>query len=95
MGSRVSTTFTDLGCSVTRDDIANLLAVYSGRRPDTVLLSTPMDTAGTDVGIQPIIEDGIIETDGSTILGADAKSGITGCLELLTLLHANPDVKHP
>ena len=87
--------FTALGCEVTIDDIGNLVATYPGTRPDTVLISTHMDTAGTDVGIRPIIEDGIIKTDGSTILGADDKSGIAGCLELLTLLHDHPEVEHP
>ena len=77
------------------DDIGNLVAVLPGTRPDTVLLSTHMDTAGTDTGIRPIIEDGIIKTDGTTILGADDKSGIAGCLELLTILESNPEVEHP
>ena len=36
-------------------------------------------------------EDGVIRTDGSTILGADDKSGIAGCLELLTLLWEHPE----
>jgi tripeptide aminopeptidase len=77
------------------DDIGNLVAVLPGTRPETVLLSTHMDTAGTDTGIRPIIEDGLIKTDGSTILGADDKSGIAGCIELLTLLLAHPEVTHP
>ena len=71
------------------------MAVLPGTRPDTVLLSTHMDTAGTDIGIQPIIEDGVIKTDGTTILGADDKSGIAGCLELLTILQSHPEVEHP
>ena len=50
---------------------------------------------GTDTGIRPIIEDGVIKTDGTTILGADDKSGIAGCLELLTILESHPDVEHP
>ena len=95
IGRELIKRFSDLGCSVTQDDIGNVVAVYPGRRPDTVLLSTHMDTAGTDVAIRPIIEDGIIRTDGSTILGADDKSGIAGCLELLTVLRANPHVDHP
>jgi tripeptide aminopeptidase len=95
IGRELIKRFTELGCSVTQDEIGNLVAVYSGSRPDTVLLSTHMDTAGTDVGIKPIIEHGMIKTDGSTILGADDKSGIAGCIELLTLLRSNPDVKHP
>jgi tripeptide aminopeptidase len=55
-----------------------------------------MDTAGTDRGIVPVLdEDGVIRTDGSTILGADDKSGIAGCLELLTLLREHPGTAHP
>jgi tripeptide aminopeptidase len=95
IGRELIKRFTELGCNVTQDEIGNLVAVYPGSRPDTVLLSTHMDTAGKDVGIKPIIEDGIIKTDGSTILGADDKSGIAGCIELLTLLRSNPEVKHP
>jgi tripeptide aminopeptidase len=95
IGRELITRFTELGCSVTQDEVGNLVAVYPGARPDTILLSTHMDTAGKDVGIKPIIDDGVIKTDGSTILGADDKSGIAGCLELLNLLRANPDSKHP
>ena len=95
IGKELSTRFTALGCTVTIDDIGNLLAVLPGTRPDTVLLSTHMDTAGTDTGIRPIIEDGVIKTDGTTILGADDKSGIAGCLELLTILDSHPEVEHP
>lgn len=88
--------FTALGCSVTQDEIGNLVAVLPGNRPGTVLVSTHMDTAGTDRGIVPLIgEDGIIRTDGSTILGADDKSGIAGCLEMLTLLQAHPEQERP
>jgi tripeptide aminopeptidase len=95
IGRELIKRFTELGCSVTQDEIGNLVAVYPGSMPDTVLLSTHMDTAGKDRGIKPIIEDGIIKTDGSTILGADDKSGIAGCIELLTLLRSNPEVNHP
>ena len=67
-----------------------------GTRDGTILVSTHMDTAGTDRGIVPIIgDDGVIRTDGSTILGADDKSGIAGCLELLTLLREQPGRPHP
>lgn len=95
IGNELFGRFTNLGCKVTKDDVGNLVAVYPGSRPDSVLLSTHMDTAGTDVGIRPIIEDGVIKTDETTILGADDKSGIAGCLELLTILRSHAEVKHP
>ena len=88
--------FTALGCSTTKDEIGNIVAVYPGTRDGTVLVATHMDTAGTDRGITPVIGgDGIIRSDGTTILGADDKSGIAGCLELLTLLQADPHIAHP
>ncbi len=95
IGRELASRFEKLGCSVTQDHVGNLIAVLPGDRPDTILISTHMDTAGTDVGIKPIVEDGMIRTDGSTILGADDKSGIAGCLEVLTLLQEDPGASHP
>ena len=69
------------------DEHGNLIATYPGDRDDTLLLSFHMDTAGTDTGIKPQIRDGVIYSDGTTILGADDKSGIAQVLELLHLLN--------
>jgi tripeptide aminopeptidase len=91
IGRDLETRFGTLGCDVSRDDIGNVIAVHRGSRDGTILISTHMDTAGTDRGINPIVSGGVIRTDGSTILGADDKSGIAGCLELLTLLCAHPE----
>jgi tripeptide aminopeptidase len=96
IGNLLEARFRDLGCTTQRDDMGNLVAVLPGSRDGTILVSTHMDTAGTDRGIVPVIgDDGIIRTDGSTILGADDKSGIAGCLEVLTLLRENPGTSHP
>ncbi len=95
IGLDLKARFQALGCSVDLDGIGNLLALLPGTGPETILVSTHMDTAGTDVGIQPIIDDGMIRTDGTTILGADDKSGIAGCLELLELLRDHPEASHP
>ena len=94
IGRVLEARFRELGCTTSMDEIGNIVAVYPGTREGTILVSTHMDTAGTDRGIVPIIgDDGVIRTDGSTILGADDKSGLAGCLELLTLLQANPDAR--
>ena len=96
IGKNLEARFGELGCVVSRDEIGNVIAVRPGTRDGTILVSTHMDTAGTDRGIVPIVgDDGVVRTDGSTILGADDKSGIAGCLELLTLLRANPDWAYP
>jgi tripeptide aminopeptidase len=60
-----------------------------------MLLSFHMDTAGTDTGIKPVVRDGVVHSEGDTILGADNKSGLAGLLELFTLLKANPDWQCP
>jgi len=86
IGRELEQRFSSLGCQVTRDNTGNLIATYPGDRDDTLLLSFHMDTAGTDTGIKPQIRDGVIYSDGTTILGADDKSGLAQVLELLTLL---------
>jgi tripeptide aminopeptidase len=94
IGKELEKRFGALGCTIRRDDHGNLIATYPGDRDDTLLLSFHMDTAGTDTGIKPTIRDGVIYSDGTTILGADDKSGIAQCLELLELLNAHKP-SHP
>jgi tripeptide aminopeptidase len=61
---------------------------------DWLLLSTHMDTVGTDRGIKPVIRDGVVYSDGTTILGADDKSGVAAVLEVLTVLQEQ-GLPHP
>ena len=58
----------------------------------TVMLTAHMDCVEPCAGIHPVIEDGIIRSDGTTILGADDKAGVTAILEALRQLreHAIP-----
>jgi tripeptide aminopeptidase len=96
IGQELERRFSACGTSVVRDMAGNLVATCAGTRGETFMVSTHMDTVGTDVGIRPIVGgDGVIRTDGSTILGADDKSGIAACLELLTLFGAHPEWHHP
>lgn len=61
---------------------------------EPILLSAHMDTIEPTEGISLFIDDGIVKTDESTILGADDKSGIAIILELiLQLLEKN--LPHP
>ncbi len=78
------------------DAVGNLI----GRTPagggsgDWLLLSAHMDTVGTDRGITPVIRDGVITSDGATILGADDKSGVAAILEVLAVLREQ-GLPHP
>lgn len=65
-------------------DISNGFNIYArmeGTLDDSVVLSCHMDTVTPGVGIEPVIEDGIIRSKGNTILGGDDKSGIAAIME--------------
>ncbi len=58
------------------------------------MLSAHMDTVGKDVGIKPVIRDGVIYSDGTTILGGDDKSGVAAILEVIRSLRED-GLAHP
>jgi tripeptide aminopeptidase len=65
----------------------NVLARFPGRgRGRPVLLSAHMDTVMPGRGVKPVHEKDRIRSDGSTILGADDKSGLAIILEVLRVL---------
>lgn len=79
---------TSLGFSVTEDGAAelsggnagNIIAVKPGVGK-TILLSSHMDTVAPGCGVKPEIREGIVRSDGTTVLGGDDKSGIAAILE--------------
>jgi tripeptide aminopeptidase len=78
------------------DDYGNLLAKFpakgcQGKEP--VLLSCHADTVKPGVGIEPVIEDGVIRSKGETILGADDKAGIAEVLEAMRVAEVYPPVE--
>lgn len=94
--------YTSLGFEVTEDDTqtktgfgaGNLIMKLKGTtKQDTILLSCHMDTVTPGVGINPIITDDVIHTDGSTILGADDKAGIAAMIEALRIIQEE-DIPH-
>ncbi len=52
-----------------------------------LLFSAHMDTVQPGTGVKPVVEDGFVRSDGSTILGADDKAGITAIVEALRTAH--------
>lgn len=68
-----------------KGNVGNLIVKLEGNKPDAppFFLSAHMDTVGPGEGIKPRIEDGILKSDGTTILGSDDKSGIAVIVETI------------
>lgn len=88
--------FRKLGAETQQDSYGNLIAKLpakgcKGKEP--VLLSCHADTVKPGVGIKPVLKDGVIRSDGTTILGADDKAGIAEMLEALRIAEVHPPVE--
>lgn len=93
--------FTALGLTVEEDDTAAVTGHGSGNLICTLAATTDaavprvfftshMDTVTPGKGIKPQIgEDGIIRSDGTTILGSDDKAGLAAMLEAIRVLKEN------
>jgi len=69
-------------------NVGNLIVRMEGnsRSAPPLLLSAHMDTVGPGEGIKPRVENGIMKSDGTTILGSDDKSGLAVIVEVLRTL---------
>lgn len=78
-----------LGFAVTEDkagesfggECGNLLAVREGELPGSLLLCSHLDRVGNGFGIKPVERDGVLYSDGTTILAVDDVSGICAIFE--------------
>lgn len=64
-----------------------------GSKAPAVLFSSHMDTVMPGLGIKPRIDGDFIRSDGTTVLGADDKAGVTAILEMLKCVHES-DMPH-
>jgi len=85
----------ELGFTVAEDDAAaktgheanNLIATLPGTAAGPVIMfSCHMDTVVPGKGVKPVLRDGYVYSDGTTILGADDKAGIAAVLEAIRTL---------
>lgn len=89
----------DLGADCFYDDagdkvggnIGNLIVKLPGTKKDVppFFLCSHMDTVSPGEGIKPRVEDGVMRSDGTTILGSDDKSGVSIIVEVLRALKEN------
>ena len=81
------------GLQPQRDAIGNLWARLEGEG-EPLLLTAHMDTVGPAVQINPVLRDGVIYSDGTTILGADDKAGIAIIMAAARHLLTYPEIPH-
>lgn len=90
----------EIGCEVIIDnagektggETGNVIATLKGNRSGKkILFSSHMDTVSPSIGVKPIIDEvnGIIKSDGTTVLGSDDKAGIAAILEGLRNIKEN------
>ena len=71
----------------TGSNVGNLIAHLEGTGPGKLALSSHMDTVSPGRGIKPVVgDDGIIRSEGDTILAADDKSGVAAIIEAISSL---------
>lgn len=75
----------DNACATTEHGANNLICTLQGSssHSHSIFFSSHMDTVTPGKNIKPVIKDGLIRSDGTTILGADDKAGIAVMFELI------------
>ncbi len=85
-----------IGGSAELDSYGNLIASFAAigcESAEPILLSCHADTVKPGVGIEPVLEGGVIRSRGNTILGADDKAGIAEVLEALRVAEVRPSIE--
>jgi tripeptide aminopeptidase len=85
----------ELGAQCELDPYGNLIARIGAKRSNAepVLLSAHADTVKPGVGIEPIVENGVVRSKGETILGADDKAGLAEIIEAVRSAERRPPVE--
>jgi tripeptide aminopeptidase len=88
--------FQKLGANTTIDSYGNLIAKIESKGcegKDPILLSCHADTVKPGEGINPVVKNGVIKSDGTTILGADDKAGIAEMMEAIRTADVYPPLE--
>jgi tripeptide aminopeptidase len=85
LAQRIASRLGGLGLKVTIDGTGTVIARLGGTG-EPILLSAHLDSVDPCQGVVPVVEGGIIRSDGRTILGADDISGVTAIIEALQVI---------
>lgn len=101
MADLLKSTLEELGLKVYEDNAGeinggnsgNIIGVLEGKGPQ-IMFSSHMDTVTPCENIKAKIENGVIKSEGDTILGGDDKAGIAAILEMLRVIKEE-NIEHP
>jgi tripeptide aminopeptidase len=62
-----------------RDAYGNVIAKVAGEG-EPLVISAHLDTVEPGRGVKPVVRNGVVRSDGRTILGADDKAGLTAAI---------------
>ena len=86
------------GVRLSVDPHRNVLGFWPGSKErageEPVLLCAHTDTVRPTPGMEPVIRDGAVHTDGSSVLGADDKAAVAAIVEAVEAIAAE-GVPHP
>ncbi|WP_297487750.1 M20/M25/M40 family metallo-hydrolase [uncultured Cetobacterium sp.] len=102
MGDYLIEILKELGLEVEEDNAGiknggncgNIIGILKSQGRKKYLFSAHMDTVVPCEKITPIIENGIIKSDGTSILGGDDKGGIAAIIEMLRVIKEK-NLDHP
>jgi len=84
------------GAKTAKDKFGNLVAKFpalNSNKKEYVAFGGHADTVKPGIGIKPIVQDGLIRSQGDTILGADDKGGIAEFLEAFRSAKKRPPLE--
>lgn len=103
MAEAVMADLAEIGCEVYTDNCGekfgsnagNVYATLKGdENKETILFSSHLDTVKPGIGVKPVIKNGVIYSDGTTVLGGDDKSGVAAVVEALRTIKEE-NLPHP
>lgn len=87
--------YVDSTMAQTGSEAGNIYATLPATaQGEPIILCAHMDTVVPGIGVEPVIEDGIVRSKGDTILGADDKSGIAAIVEAMRTV-TEQNIPHP
>ena len=75
------TVLTDNAGDTFGGECGNVIGIWEGDLDGSLMLSSHMDRVPNGLGIHPVEKDGVLRSDGTTILAADDISGVCAILD--------------